>query len=136
MEAFTESLNSGESKFKKVKNPSDSQNNVFLAVDRKKMIKIFHSPKNFGGTLLHPSNKVACLTGFGLSAICMQLDPTLALTDCKLVTPTIVYFEAFLTAQDVCDLQVPSAKPENGGFYSCKGSIVMLPAPWLCKIPS
>jgi hypothetical protein len=61
----------------------------------------------------------------------MQLDPTSALADCKLVTPTIVSFEACLTAQDVCDLQVPSAKPENGGFYSYEDSNIMLPAPWL-----
>ncbi len=47
MEAFTESLNSGKSKFKKVKNLTDSQNNLFLAADGKKMIKIFHSPNNF-----------------------------------------------------------------------------------------
>jgi hypothetical protein len=118
MKAFTKSLNSGKSKFKKVKNLTDSQNNVFLAVDRKKMIKIFHSPKNFGGTLLCPSNKVACLTGLGRSVICVQLDPRLALADCKLVTPMIAEFEACLTAQDVHDLQVPSAKPEHGGFYS------------------
>jgi hypothetical protein len=50
---------SGKSKFEKVKNLTDSQSNVFLAADGMKMIKIFHSPKNFGGTLLHPSNKVA-----------------------------------------------------------------------------
>ncbi len=116
MKAFTELLNSGKSKFEKVKNLTDSQNNVFLAVDRKKMIKIFHSPKNFGGTLLCPSNKVACLTRLGCSAICVQLDLTSALTDCNLVSPTIVEFEAWLTAQDIRYLQVPSAKPENGGF--------------------
>jgi hypothetical protein len=61
----------------------------------------------------------------------MQLDPTLVLADCKLVTPTIIDFEPCLTAQDVRDLQVPSAEPENGGFYSYKGSSIMLPAPWL-----
>ncbi len=95
------------------------------------MIKIFHSPRNFGGTLLCPSNKVPCLTGLGRSRICLQLDPTLAPADCKLVTPTIVDFEACLTAQEVRDLQVPSAEPENGGFYSYEGSNIMLPAPWL-----
>ncbi len=133
MEAITESLNPGKSKFEKFKNLTDSQNNVFLAVDGKMMIKIFHihSPKNFGETLLCPSNKVVCLTGLGRSAICMQLDPTLALTDCKLVSTMIVEFEAFLTAQDIRDLQVPGTEPENGGFYSKKGSNIMLPAPWL-----
>jgi hypothetical protein len=131
MEAFTKLLNLGKSNFKKVKNLTDSQNNAFLTADGKKMIKIFHSPKNFGGTLLCPSNKVACLTGLGRSAICVQLDLMLALKDCKLVTPTIVDFEACLTAQDIRDLQVPSTKPENGGFYSYKGSNIMLPAPWL-----
>jgi hypothetical protein len=90
MEAFTRSLNSGKSKFQKVKNLTDSQNNVFLAADGRKTIKIFHSPKNFGGTLLCPSNKVACLTRLSCSVICMQLDLTPAITDCKLVTPKIV----------------------------------------------
>jgi hypothetical protein len=71
MEPFTESLNSGKREFQKVKNLTDSQNNVFLAADGKKMIKIFHSLENFGGTLLRPSNKVACLTGLGCSAICV-----------------------------------------------------------------
>ncbi len=131
MEAFTKSLNSGKSKFKKVKNLTDSQNNVFLAADRKKMIKIFHSPKNIGGTLLCPWNKVTCLTGLGRSAICVQLDSTSAIADCKLVTPMIVDFEACLIAQDIRDLQVPSAEPDNGGFYSYEGSNLMLPAPWL-----
>ncbi len=28
-------------------------------------------------------------------------------------------------------MQVPSAEPENGGFYSYEGSNIMLPAPWL-----
>jgi hypothetical protein len=123
--------NSGKSEFKKVKNLTDSQNNVFLTADGKKMIKIFHSPKNFGGMLLCPSNKVICLTGLGRSAICVQLDPTLALPDCKQVTPLIVDFKTCLTAQDIRDLQVPSTKPEDGGFYFSKGSNIMLPAPWL-----
>ncbi len=96
--AFTNLLNSGKSEFEKVKNITDSPNNVFLTADEKKMIRIFHSPKNIGGMLLHPLNKVACLTGLGCSAICVQLDSTLAVADCKLVTPTIVDFEACLTA--------------------------------------
>ncbi len=114
METFTKLLNSGKSKFKKVEYLTDSQTNVFL----KKIVKIFHSPKNFGGTLLCPLNKVACLTGLGCSAICVQLDPTSALADCKLVNLTITEFEACLTAQDVRDLQVPSAKPENGASFT------------------
>jgi hypothetical protein len=131
MVAFTKLLNSGKSKFEKVKNLTDSPNNVFLAADGKKMIKIFHSPKNFGRMLLCPSNKVVCLTGLGRLAKCVQLDSMLVVTHCKLVTPTIVDFLACLVAHDVSDLQVPSAEPENGGFYSYEGSNMMLPAPWL-----
>jgi hypothetical protein len=131
MAAFTRWLNSGKRKFERVKNLTDSQNNVLPSVDGKKMIKIFHSPKNFRGTLLCPSKKVTCFTGLGCSAICVQLDLMPAVTDCKCVTPTIVEFETCLIAQDIHDLQVPSAKPEDGGFYSYKGSNIMLPAPWL-----
>jgi hypothetical protein len=61
----------------------------------------------------------------------VQLDLTSAIADCKLVIPAIVEFENCLTAQDACDLQVPSAEPEDGGFYSYKGSNIILPAPWL-----
>ena len=130
MAAFTSALDAEKSEFEKVKNLTDNMNNVFLSVDGRKMIKIFHSPKNFGGTLLRPSHKVACLTGLGRSAICVQVDLTSAVADIKLVTPTIEEFEACSTAQDVRDLPIPEANPENG-VYSYKGSNIMLLAPWL-----
>ena len=63
MKAFTGSSNSGKSEFKKVKNLTYSQNNVFIAADGKKTIKIFHSQENFGETLHCPYHKVPCLTG-------------------------------------------------------------------------
>ncbi len=76
MAAFTGALDAEKTESEKIKNLADNQNNVFLLVDGNGLIKIFHSPKNFGGTLLHPLHKVACLTGLGRSAICVQLDVT------------------------------------------------------------
>lgn len=131
MAAFTNALDAGKSEFEKVKNLTDNVNNVFLAVDGKRMIKIFHSPKNFGGTLLRPSHKVACLTGLGRSEICVQIDLTSAVADSKLVTPSIEEFEACTTAQDVRDLPIPDIIPGENEVYSYEGSNIMLPAPWL-----
>ena len=71
MAAFTAAMDANKSEAEKLKNLTDNHNNVFLLVDNNRLIRIFHSPKNFGGTLLRPSNKVACLTGLGRSAICV-----------------------------------------------------------------
>lgn len=131
MAAFTGALDSGKSEGDKIKNLTDNQNNVFLSVDGNGMIKVFHSPKNFGGTLLRPSNKVACLTGLGRLAICVQLDVTSAISDCKMNTPTSEELAACTTAQNVRDLAIPDENPDGDGLFSYEGSNIMLPAPWL-----
>ena len=61
MAAFTAALNAGKSEIEKIKILTDNSNNVFLCADGSRSIKALHSPINFGGSLLRPSNKVACL---------------------------------------------------------------------------
>jgi hypothetical protein len=102
---------------------------VVLLVDKNVMIKIFHSPKNFGGMLLHPLNKVPCLTGLGCLLICKQLNVTLAVSNCKMNNPSKEELAAYLTAQDVRDLPVPNINPNKNGVFSYKDSNIMLPAP-------
>ena len=115
----------------KIKNLTDNQNNVLLLVDGKGMIKIFRSPTNFEGTLLRPSHKVACLTGLGCLAICVQLDVSSAVADCKMNTPTRDELAACLIAKEVGNLPVPDLAPNKNEIFSYEGSNVMMPAPWL-----
>ena len=131
MAAFSTALNAGKSAIEKIKNLTDNQNNVFLLVDGTGLIKVYHSPKNFGGTLLRPSNKVACLTGLGRSAICVQLNVASAFADCKMNTPSSEELAACTTAENVRDFPIPAAEPDEEGDFTYEGSNIMLPAPWL-----
>ncbi len=132
MAAFTAALDAGRNTADKIKTLSDNQNNVFLLVDGNGLIKIYHSPKNFGGTLLRPSHKVVCLTGLGRSAICVQLNVASAFADCKMNTPTSEELAACTTAKNVRDLPIPNNDPdEDGDFSYAGGSNIMIPAPWL-----
>lgn len=131
MVAFTNALNAGRSDTEKIKTLTDNKNYVFLAADRKKSIKIFHSPINFGGTMLRPTNKVVCLTGMGRSAVCVHLDIPSTISDCKIVTPTVEELAACETAEAVGNLIEPNPIPEEEGFFSYEGSNIMIPAPWL-----
>ncbi len=89
MAAFTGAMDAPDrTELEKINNLPDNPNNVFLTADGNRMIKIFHSPKDFGGTLLHPTHKVASLTGIGRSAICAQINITPAVAECKMNTPT------------------------------------------------
>ena len=131
MAAFTAALDAGRSELEKIKHLTDNQNNVFLLVDGAGLIKIYHSPKNFGGTLLRPSHKVACLTGLGRSAICVQLNVASAFADCKMNTPTSEELAVCTTAENVRDLPIPNADPDEEGTFTYEASNIMIPAPWL-----
>ncbi len=67
----------------------------------------------------------------GRSAICVQINVTLAVSDCKFNTPTSKELAACVTAQNVRDLPIPDAAPDADGIFSYKGSNIMMPAPWL-----
>ena len=124
MVLFTGALDTGKSEIEKTKNLTDNQNNVFLLADGNGLIKIYHSPKDFGGTLLHPSHKVSCLTRLSCLAICVQLYLMSAIVVCNINTPTFTEIAACQTAQDIQDLI-------DDGLFSCEGSNIVRPVPWL-----
>ncbi len=131
MRAFSGALEPGKSETEKIRILTETPNHVFLAADRLRMLKIFHSPINFGGTLLRPSHKVACLVGMGRSATSIKLDISSATADCNIVTPSVEDLAACLNADDVRALVIPNAVPAAGAFFSYVGSNTLIPAPWL-----
>ncbi len=48
--------------------------NLILIVDNKKQVVILHNLKNYGGTTLQPTNKLAALFGIGPDAQVIDLD--------------------------------------------------------------
>ena len=131
MAAFTGAMDAGKSELEKIKNLTDNSNNVFLHADGNRKIRCLHSPKNFGGTLLRPTHKVASLTGIGRSAICIQINVALAVAECKINTPTREELAACATAQNVRDIPFPDEAPDENGLFSYEGANIMMPAPWL-----
>lgn len=129
MVAFMAALDAGRSELEKIKHLTNNQNNVFLLVNGAGLIKIYHSPKNFGGTLLCPSHKVACLTGLGCLAICVQLTVASAFADCKMNTPTSEELAACTTAENV---YVTFRSPM---WIPMKKETLLTKVPTLCFLP-
>ncbi len=131
MKAFTAAMDAGKLEVEKIKNLTDNQNNVFLLADWNRKIRILHSPKDFGGTLLRPTHKVACLTGIGRSALCVQINVASAVSVCKMNTPTREELANCATADDIQNLPLPDDQPDENGLFSYEGANIMIPAPWL-----
>ena len=74
MEAFSSSMESGNTLIQKMNAITTHQDVSFLGADNKKKAILFHSPSNLGGSLIRPSNKVVCLIGLGPKAIPVILD--------------------------------------------------------------
>ena len=64
-------------------------NGFLLAANNKKEIVLLHNPKNFGGTLLCPTNKIVCLLGIGHNATPIIIDATRALQPLQVVVPPL-----------------------------------------------
>ena len=61
--AYCNALNSNISPIDELKLLAEELNTVMLMVDENKKISIIHHPRNFGGTMTRPSNKVTCIVG-------------------------------------------------------------------------
>ena len=67
----------------------NESNGFLLAANYKKEIVLLHNPKNFGGTLLRPMNKIGCLLGIGHNATPVILDATTAIQPLQVVVPSL-----------------------------------------------
>ena len=82
------------SKGERLNSLADNIITVILAADADKQVSILHSPKNFGGTRMRPSNKNACLLGSGPRESCALFNQATALNSCKMATPTLEAIKA------------------------------------------
>ena len=89
-------------------------------------INLFHSPKNFGGTRTHPTNKVGCLMGLGTQATCVQLDLKSALKSCNIKTPILDALTSCKTKEEFEALQCSSV-------MTFPGSAIFISAPYLLE---
>jgi hypothetical protein len=126
MQAYSDSIGSKDSDFKKIKSLVEEIGTVILAADETKNVMIFHSPKNFGGTRTQPKNKVVGMTGLGAQATWVKINLTSALADCNIVVPTVNELTATTTTQEVATILAPNAI----GLVGFRGSI-FIPAPAL-----
>jgi hypothetical protein len=59
-----------------------------IAVDANNKVIVMHSFKNLGGTLLHPTNKFACLFGSGCVTSAVIADKAFLLLPLDIMAPT------------------------------------------------
>jgi hypothetical protein len=95
---------------------------LLLAENNKKEIAILHHPHNFGGTLLHPSNKVGCLVRVGPSAVPVMLDHKGALCSIKAILPPIVDIAGCTTVDNLATLPTPPANVNSNGIAADGGN--------------
>ncbi len=92
-----------------------------------KEVTIIHQPHNFGGTLLHPTDKVGCLVGMGPNATPVVLNHCSALQSIQVIVPSITDIRACLTVDALAAL----ATPATDGLVNLEGLNSFFPAPFL-----
>jgi hypothetical protein len=100
---------------------------VLFATESNKMLLVLHSFKNAGGILLHPEQKLMCLSGTGALATVFEVNPLTLMVECNLVTPTINVLRECTTAIEVTKVEAT----DTNGLVTYPGSASFLPAPWL-----
>ena len=103
---------------------------VILAADTNKMLTLFHSPKNFGGTRTRPINKVACLIGLGNKATPVLHDLESAFQSLRIRVPEVLELAACTMAVEVAALEVPG----DDAVIGLEGSAIYIPGPVLQNV--
>ena len=116
-----------ESKLNLLTNDPDT---AILAGDSGQGIMVLHSFKNLGGTILSPSDKVACLLGGTRMAPILVVNKVTTFGDIEIVTPSANDIRACASIEELLDLHAPLIE-ENPDTISFRGTNSFLPPPWL-----
>ena len=116
-----------EAKLQLLTNDPDT---TILAGDSGQGIMVLHSFKNLGGTILSPSDKVACLLGGTRMAPILVVNEVAIFDDIQLVTPSVNDIRACNTIEDLLNLHAPLVE-ENDDTIIFRGTNTFLPPPWL-----
>jgi hypothetical protein len=127
MTRYSEAMTHNAAMDSKMKYLSKDHNFILIANNKKK-VTILHNLKNYGRTILQPTNKVAALLEMGNKAQVIALDASGAIaTQSKLTQSTANIIATANTGTD--SLQALQA-PTHGSFNYKEISIVT-PAPFL-----
>ena len=130
--AFTEAMVQ-ESEKAMMKLITDDQNYVLFGADSRGRIRIIHSVKNLGGTMLRSQDKLAALLGTLSNAICVELDPSIA-QSIEFGTPTYADIKGCNSKEDFVKLTDPddtNHATRTNSIEVYKGCKVFIASPWL-----
>jgi len=102
-------------------------NGVLLTANNRQEIVLLHNPKNFGGTLLRPTDKIGCLLGVGHNATPVIIDATAALQPLQVVVPPLAEIAACSSIDELRAL----AQPATNGLANLEAINIFFPAPFL-----
>jgi hypothetical protein len=104
---------------------------AMVAVDRDNKVVVMHSFKNLGGTLLHPTNKFACLIGSGRVASVVIVDKASLLLPLDITAPTYAAIISFLDEQEISAIAHPAQANNDPNNFRCSASFLL--APWVLE---
>jgi hypothetical protein len=93
--------------------------NFLLMANSKREVTILHNPCNFGGTLLHPMDKVGCFIRKGPSAFPVIVNHQAALCSIQVMVPPAGDIANCLTVEDFAALPTPYA--DGSGIVNLEG---------------
>jgi hypothetical protein len=102
-------------------------NGVLLTANNRQEIVLLHNPKNFGGTLLRPTDKIGCLLGVGHNAMPVIIDETAALQPLQVAVPPLAEIAACSSIDDLRALATPAVN----GLVNLEAINIFFPAPFL-----
>ena len=130
MKAFTDAMASSNNQSQKIKDIAADPNAMILGSDGEGSIRIFHSPKNFGGMFTRPTNKIGVLVGLGRKALPVILNASSATQDCNFASPKFTDIENCTSSEELEALTFP----RNGTRKNFEGSSAFIVAPWLRSV--
>jgi hypothetical protein len=104
---------------------------ILLVVNSTRKITILHNLHNFGGTLLHPMNKVGCLVQMGPTAVPIIVDHQTSLFSVQEIVPSIEDIGNCPTVDAHAALPIPPV--DNNSLINLKALCSFFPAPFLCN---
>ncbi len=99
-----------------------------VAIDRDNKVIVMHSFKNLGGTLLHPTNKFACLIGSGHIASVVIVDKASLLLPLNITAPTYAAIISCLDKQEIRAIAQPAQANNEPNNFRYSASFLLPPS--------
>jgi hypothetical protein len=124
---YSEAMTHNDAMDTKMKYLSKDHNFILIA-ENKKQVTILHNLKNYGGTILQPTNKVAALFGIGpdTQTVAPNVNVTIATQSKCTQSAADMIAAANIGTNSLCALQTPTC-----GDVHYKGISVFTPSPFL-----